>query len=148
MEKLNNLLGFKEFSTLNNDQLKKITKRTEIGGDVINEHVYDKIRLAAKEERDYKKLIDDIKKYILNSCKGGQVENISIDGDIIKFTINKRKFTVDKSENSMILYGKKYEKYLDDKKKKKNKETGEEETVATISKEVATEIFDAVKKCK
>jgi hypothetical protein len=36
--KLNNVLGFDEYAKLGNDQLKKKTKRTEVGGDVLNEH--------------------------------------------------------------------------------------------------------------
>lgn len=37
--KLNNMLGFVQYGELNNKKLKKQTKRTDIGGDVLNENI-------------------------------------------------------------------------------------------------------------
>jgi hypothetical protein len=38
-DKINNLMDFSEYSKLGNEKLKKSTKRTEVGGDVLNENV-------------------------------------------------------------------------------------------------------------
>lgn len=147
MNKLNNLLDFKNFSSLNNEKLKKATKRTEIGGDVLNENIYDKVRLAVEQDRDYKPLIDKLKSNILNMCKAGQVNDVDIDGSKITFIINKRKFSVDKSKNTIILYGKKYEKYKDNNKTK-SRAVGEKEVKLTVDKDIAEDIFKAIEKCK
>lgn len=147
MSKLNNLLDFKNFSSLNNEKLKKATKRTEIGGDVLNENIYDKVRLAVEQDRDYKPLIDKLKSNILNMCKAGQVNGVDVAGNKISFTINKRKFAVDKSKNTILLYGKEYEKYKENNKTK-SKQVGEKEVKVSVDKDVAEKIFSAIEKCK
>lgn len=147
-DKLNNLLSFKEFSEF--PQNTKSTKRTEIGGDVINENVFDKIKQRSKMGKEYEDLLGTFVSKIKNVCKAGQVQDIKINGDTCSFVHNTRKFTVNKEAGTLIMYEVAYEKREDPKtKKKKNYALPEKREISIkISKEIAEEVYNTVKACK
>lgn len=144
-DKLENILSFKDFSEL--PKYDKSTKRTEVGGDVLNENIYDKVKDAILFDREYEQYLDKFKSYILGSCKGGHVSNIDIDGNIATFDILKREYKLDKSKSMLYLYAQKYEKYKDERKKTKSRVAGKEEVSLKIPKKMTEEIFTALEKC-
>jgi hypothetical protein len=155
---LNNLLKFEEFSKLYNLELKKKTKRTEIGGDVLNEHVYDKLLHSSINDKDSKDMINKLVTNIKSACKNKHVTDIVVNGDVINFVINKRKYCIDKKNNNLCLYQKVYNKPVDPKTgknildpetgKKKTERVDDKEVKVKVEKTIATEIFDVVNKCK
>lgn len=90
--KLNNLLSFKDFTQYPN--LLKKTKRTDIGGDVINEHFFDKLIYAVSNDTDMDKNIEEFKNRLVKAAKSGQVSDLKIDDNIYTFKILDKIFKI------------------------------------------------------
>lgn len=147
--KLNNLLNFEVFLKLNNEDLKKKTKRTEIGGDVLNEHIYDKIIYSGKNTLNIKEQIEKLKSNIISGCKNGFIKNLDIKEDVINFTLFKRKYCINKKDNTICLYEKKYEKTKDPVTNKKiSKRIEDKEVKISINKDIIKELYDSLKTCE
>jgi len=129
-DKLNNLLSFKEFTQFPSNTKK--TKRTDIGGDVINENFYDKLIYQVINNRDIEKSITDLKTRQVKAAKSGQVRDLKIDGDKYNYTILNREFKLDGNEMSVKTPVSTINKKIDDW------------TKFTISDEYADEIRESL----
>ena len=99
--KLNNLLSFKDFDKLPNNQKK--TKRSDTGLDILNENFYDKLAFIVSNSRPLDNALNEFKNKIIKAAISGQVTELNINGDIYSFKILNREFTIDADSDTVQM---------------------------------------------
>lgn len=152
MAKLENLLSFNDYEKNWNIKKQKTTKHTEVGLDVLNEHLYMKV--MDQEASGWK---ENVKKFVASIDKAiddGQVKDIDFDGNSVSFTIRGRKHKIDKSTGAITLWRVKTtatrKKYTDPegrvKEERKRTKTSENiEVHVPIGKSEASNIYEKLK---
>jgi hypothetical protein len=150
--KLENLMDFSDFEKTWSAKNQKSTKRTEVGLDVLNEHLYMKVmnQESPSWEENVKKFVSSVEKAIDDN----QAKSIEIDGTSATFTIRGRKHKVSKGNGSMTLWRTKAEKFRTTttdsagrvrEEKKRQKKVEEVEVKIPIGKSEASNIYDKLK---
>ena len=150
--KLENLISFNEFEKNWDAKKAKSTKRTEVGFDVLNEHLYMKVmdQEASGWKENVKKFIASIEKAIDEN----QTKDIQVSGDSVTFTIRGRKHKINKADGSITLWRVKAtkfrKKYTDEagrvkEERKRQKTTENIEVHVPIGKSEATSIYEKLK---
>lgn len=150
--KLENLLNFNDFEKSWNSKKQSSTKRTEVGLDVLNEHLYMKVmdKESAGWEENVKKFLKTIDKNIDQN----QVKDIDVDDNTAFFTIRGRKHKVDKENGSLTLYRIKATEFRKKNKdaagrvreeRKRTKITEEIEVHVPIGKSEASDLYEKIK---
>lgn len=135
MNKLENLLNFEEFKTININSSKPTvntevgldivgeegknnkqemedwykgmnskTKHTETGVDPVNEHLYYKV--MDRNAKSWKENVAKMTVYLSKSINMNQCKDINFEGNTVNFTIQKRKYTLDK-DGDLTVYRRK-----------------------------------------
>jgi len=152
MGNLNNLFNFSDFEKNWNAKKQSSTKRTEVGLDVLNEHLYMKV--MDQEATGWQ---DNVKKFLKSVNKNidmNQAKDIKIDDDTAFFTIRNRKHEVNKENGSMTLWRMKttaFRKKIKDEagrireERKRTKVSEEIEVHVPIGKEEAANLYEKLK---
>ena len=100
--KLENLLKFEDFEKNWDAKNQKATKRTEVGLDVLNEHLYMKVmdKEAAGWQANLDKFIISIKK----ALKENQIKDVQLGENTVTFTIRGRKHRINVNDGSITLW--------------------------------------------
>jgi len=151
-KKLNNLLGFDDFSKTFSPKQQKSTKHTDVGLDIVNENLY--IKVMDQTAAGWKEHVAKFIQQIMKAVNENQVKDIKVSGSNVTFTIRGRKHRINKDDGSITLWRTKAtafrKTYFDDagrkKEEKKRTKTREEVEVAVpISKAEAGAIYNALK---
>jgi hypothetical protein len=100
--KLNNMLSFKEFTDY--PDLTKKTKKTDIGGDVINENFYDKLAYSVESGKNLEENIQEFKRRMIKAATSGQVKNLEIDDDVYKYKVLDKVFKLDCGDKCEVSF--------------------------------------------
>lgn len=152
MGKLENLLSFDDFDKNWKSKEQKLTKRTEVGVDVLNENLYMKVmdQTSVGWKENCAKFIQQI----ISSVNESQVKNIEVTNSSVAFTIRGRKYKINKNDGSLTLWRIKTNSfrktYTDEggrkkEERKRTKTRGEIEVTIPIAKGEATAIYNALK---